>query len=62
MIPDGEAYMALLSYEQKLDGTINRKRMDYQEVLKRPPRVKKKLRIYISHSFMPGKEPEVGFL
>lgn len=53
--------MGLLSFEQKLDATLTRKKLDFQEALKRPLKVKNKLRIYVSHSFMPGKEPEVYF-
>ncbi|VDL68973.1 unnamed protein product [Nippostrongylus brasiliensis] len=30
----------------------------FQEALKRPQKVKKRLRIYISHTFIAGKEPE----
>ena len=51
--------MGLLTYEQKLDALISRKKMEIQEVLKRPLKIKRKLRIYVSHSFVPGKEPEV---
>lgn len=53
--------MSLLSFEQKLDRTLTRKKYDFQEALKRPMKIQRKLRIYVSHSFIPGKEPEVGF-
>lgn len=53
--------MGLLTYEQKLDSLISRKKMEIQEALKRPLKIKRKLRIYVSHSFVPGKEPEVSF-
>ena len=46
--------MDLLSFEQKLDATIVRKRLDIQEALKRPQKIKRKLRIFISHTFFPG--------
>ena len=59
LVPEAEAYMGLLGFEQKLDATITRKKLDIQEALKRPMKIKKKLRIYVSHSFIPGKEPEV---
>ncbi|KAI1712410.1 SWIB/MDM2 domain-containing protein [Ditylenchus destructor] len=59
LVPEAEAYMGLLAFEQKLDGTLTRKKLDIQEALKRPMKIKKKLRIYVSHSFIPGKEPEV---
>ncbi|KAI1712412.1 SWIB/MDM2 domain-containing protein [Ditylenchus destructor] len=58
LVPEAEAYMGLLAFEQKLDGTLTRKKLDIQEALKRPMKIKKKLRIYVSHSFIPGKEPE----
>ena len=38
-----------------------RKRLSIQEALKRPMKLKKKLRIYISHVFQAGREPEVTF-
>jgi SWI/SNF-related matrix-associated actin-dependent regulator of chromatin subfamily D len=52
--------MGLLTYEQKLDSLISRKKMEIQEALKRPIKIKRKLRIYVSHSFIHGKEPEVS--
>lgn len=39
-----------------------RKRLAIQEALKRPMKLKKKLRIYISHVFQAGREPEVNIL
>lgn len=57
-VPEVEAYMGLLSFEQKLDATLTRKKLDIQEALKRPMKVKRKLRIFVSHSFITGKEPE----
>uniref|UniRef100_A0A1I7TJX6 SWIB domain-containing protein n=1 Tax=Caenorhabditis tropicalis TaxID=1561998 RepID=A0A1I7TJX6_9PELO len=56
--PDAENYMALLASEQKLDSTLSRKKLDMQEALKRPSKVKKRLRIYISHTFIEEKQPE----
>ncbi|KAE9415323.1 hypothetical protein Angca_007658, partial [Angiostrongylus cantonensis] len=58
LVPESQAYMDLLAFEQKLDATITRKKLDIQESLKRPQKVKKRLRIYISHTFIAGKEPE----
>lgn len=60
-MPESQAYMDLLAFELKLDATILRKKVDVQEALKRPTKVKRRLRIYISHTFIPGKEPEVAF-
>ena len=36
MVPESSAYMDLLAFEQKLDNTIQRKRLEIQESLKRP--------------------------
>ncbi|KAI6239553.1 SWI/SNF-related matrix-associated actin-dependent regulator of chromatin subfamily D member 1 [Aphelenchoides fujianensis] len=58
LVPEAEAYMSLLSFEQKLDRTLTRKRYDFQEALKRPMKIQRKLRIFVSHSFIPGREPE----
>lgn len=52
--------MGLLSFEQRYDAVLSRKKLDFQEALKRPCKIRKKLRIYVSHSFIPGKEPEVA--
>lgn len=50
-----QAYMDLLAFERKLDSTIMRKRLDIQEALKRPVKVKRKLRVFISNQFYPQK-------
>ena len=57
-IPPLQAYMDLLAFERKLDATIMRKRLDIQEALKRPQKIKRKLRIFISHTFFPGRAGE----
>uniref|UniRef100_A0AAY4DZU6 DM2 domain-containing protein n=1 Tax=Denticeps clupeoides TaxID=299321 RepID=A0AAY4DZU6_9TELE len=54
-LPESQAYMDLLAFERKLDQTIMRKRVDIQEVLKRPMKQKRKLRLYISNTFNPAK-------
>lgn len=56
LVPESQAYMDLLAFERKLDATIMRKRLDIQEALKRPMKQKRKLRIFISNTFYPGKE------
>ena len=56
LVPESQAYMDLLAFERKLDCTIMRKRLDIQEALKRPMKQKKKLRIFISNTYFPGKE------
>ena len=51
--------MDLLAFERKLDSTIMRKRLDIQESLKRPVKVKRKLRVFISNQYFPEKpDPE----
>ncbi|KAJ8913597.1 hypothetical protein NQ315_013419 [Exocentrus adspersus] len=58
LVPESQAYMDLLAFERKLDSTIMRKRLDIQEALKRPMKQKRKLRIFISNTFYPAKEPQ----
>lgn len=60
LVPESQAYMDLLAFERKLDATIMRKRLDIQEALKRPMKQKRKLRIFISNTFYPSKEPTDG--
>ena len=60
LVPESQAYMDLLSFERKLDSTIMRKRLDIQEALKRPMKQKRKLRIFISNTAFPAKEPEAA--
>lgn len=55
LVPDSQSYMDLLAFERKLDATIMRKRMDIQEALKRPMKIKRKLRVFITNQFFPGK-------
>ncbi|KAL7977142.1 hypothetical protein Chor_009091 [Crotalus horridus] len=60
LVPESQAYMDLLAFERKLDQTIARKRMEIQEAIKKPLTQKRKLRIYISNTFTPGKEESEG--
>ena len=39
LVPESQAYIDLLAFENKLDTTIMRKRLDIQEALKRPIKV-----------------------
>ena len=48
IVPESESYMELLDFEKKLDTTIMRKRLEIQEALKRPLKVKRKLRVMIT--------------
>ena len=59
LVPESQAYMDLLAFERKLDATIARKRLEIQEVLRRPLKEKRKLRLFISHHFF-TTEPESG--
>ncbi|XP_040563589.1 brahma-associated protein of 60 kDa [Lepeophtheirus salmonis] len=56
LVPESQAYMDLLSFEKRLDSTIMRKRLDIQEALKRPMKLKRKLRIFISNTGYPATE------
>lgn len=60
LVPESQSYMDLLTFERKLDSTIMRKRLDIQEALKRPIKIKKKLRIFISNQFFPAKSDVQG--
>ncbi|KRZ44026.1 SWI/SNF-related matrix-associated actin-dependent regulator of chromatin subfamily D member 1 [Trichinella pseudospiralis] len=57
-VPEAKAYADLLAFEQKLDMVISRKRANIQEALKRPLKIKRKLRIFVSHTFISGKAME----
>ena len=57
LVPESQAYMDLLAFERKLDSTIMRKRLEIQEVIRRPMKQKRKLRVFISHQFS-TMEPE----
>lgn len=51
LVPESQAYMDLLAFERKLDATITRKRLEIQEMLRRPLKEKRKLRVFIAHHF-----------
>lgn len=51
LVPESQAYIELLRLEQKLDTVLMRKRLDIQETLKRSQKIKRKLRIFISHQY-----------
>ncbi|VDP84520.1 unnamed protein product [Echinostoma caproni] len=54
IIPESESYMELLEVEKKLDFVLMRKRLTLQEAMKRPVKVKRKLRVMLSSIFKPG--------
>lgn len=51
IVPESQAYHDMFAFERKLDFNINTKTLDILEALKRPTRVKKTLRIFISNLF-----------
>ena len=58
LVPESQAYMDLLAFENKLDSTIMRKRLDIQESLKKPIKQKRTLRFYVSTNFYPAKNDD----
>ncbi|XP_065664935.1 SWI/SNF-related matrix-associated actin-dependent regulator of chromatin subfamily D member 1 isoform X2 [Hydra vulgaris] len=60
LVPESQAYMDLLAFENKLDATITRKKLDIQEALKRPLKQKQTLRIFVSTNVYPAKIDETG--
>lgn len=51
VIPESQAYQEMFAFERKLDLNINRMTLDIQEALRRPARIKKTLRIFLSNLF-----------
>lgn len=51
IIPESQTYHDMFVFERKLDNNISRKTLDIQEALRRPQRVKKTLRIFLSNLF-----------
>lgn len=51
IIPECQTYYEMFLFERKLDLNISKKTLDIQEALKRPVRVKKTLRIFVSNLF-----------
>ena len=51
IVPEVKSYQEMLDFERKLDFNISRKSLDIQESLKRPARIKKTLRIFITNLF-----------
>ena len=54
--------MDLVAFEQKLDATIMRKRLEIQETVRRPMKRKRKLRVFISHQFTSPDSDKVKVL
>lgn len=51
IVPESQTYHDMFAFERKLDSNITRKTLDIQEALRRPMRIKKALRIFISNLF-----------
>lgn len=51
IVPEIHAYQEMLEFERRLDFNINRRTLDIQESMRRPARVKKTLRIFLTNLF-----------
>uniref|UniRef100_A0A2P2J9L7 SWI/SNF complex component SNF12 homolog n=2 Tax=Rhizophora mucronata TaxID=61149 RepID=A0A2P2J9L7_RHIMU len=51
IVPESALYSQLLEFEARVDATMARKKMDIQESLKNPPRIRKTLRVYVFNTF-----------
>ncbi|GAA5809991.1 hypothetical protein MFLAVUS_003406 [Mucor flavus] len=49
-VPESKLYTDLVDFEKKLDATIMRKRLDIQEALGKPTKVRRTLRLFISNT------------
>ncbi|KAI9312572.1 SWI/SNF and RSC complex subunit Ssr3 [Dichotomocladium elegans] len=49
-VPECKLYAELVDFEKKLDATIMRKRLDIQEALGKPTKIKRTLRVYVSNT------------
>ncbi|KAF9200301.1 SWI SNF, matrix associated, actin dependent regulator of chromatin, sub d, member 1 [Haplosporangium sp. Z 27] len=58
IVPESKLYTELLDFEKKLDATIMRKRLDLQETLNKPVKIKRTLRIFISNLSHDQDTPE----
>ncbi|KAL1920286.1 uncharacterized protein VTP21DRAFT_1432 [Calcarisporiella thermophila] len=48
-VPESRLYNELVGFEKKLDAIIMRKRIDIQEAMRSPPKMKRTLRVFISN-------------
>ncbi|KAJ6875783.1 hypothetical protein NC652_035224 [Populus alba x Populus x berolinensis] len=51
VLPESALYTQLLEFEARVDTAMARKKMDIQESLKNPSRVRKTLRVYVFNTF-----------
>ncbi|KAI8346185.1 hypothetical protein BD560DRAFT_338673, partial [Blakeslea trispora] len=49
-VPESKLYAELVDFETKLDATIMRKRLDIQEALGKPTKIRRTLRLFISNT------------
>lgn len=49
-VPESKLYKELVEFEKKLDATIMRKRLDIQEALGKPTKLRRTLRLFISNT------------
>lgn len=51
LVPEMKSYQEMLDFERRLDFSITRRTLDVQESMRRPARVKKILKIYLTNLF-----------
>lgn len=51
LVPESVLYTKLLEYEDQIDATLARKKIDIQQSVRNPPSVQKTLRIYVYNTF-----------
>lgn len=56
IVPEIHAYQEMLDFERRLDFNIARRTLDIQESFRRPARVKKTLRIYLTNVFLTNQQ------
>lgn len=61
-MPESKLYKELVEFEKKLDATIMRKRLDIQEALGKPTKIKRTLRLFVSNTTsQPMNNEELDF-
>lgn len=51
IVPETEVYQEMLGFERRLDSDISKKTLDIQESMRKPSRVKKTLKIFLTNLF-----------
>ncbi|KAI3806986.1 hypothetical protein L1987_22906 [Smallanthus sonchifolius] len=59
LLPESALYTQLLEFEGRVDAALARKRVDIQESVKNPARVRKTLRIFIFNTFANQRQAEI---